>query len=86
MTNEQYLRRRGWSEFEGDRPGLWMRDGGRGRPTAILPLAEAVETQLAEDRACYNFVRARTRMYGGFLWPQDEPTDDIAANRPKEPR
>jgi hypothetical protein len=95
MTDEQYLRARGWDPpaFEDDdtwthqrHPKLdahgWVEPG----RLRHFTLAEAVETQLAEDRDCYNFVRARTRMHGGYLWPQEGPPDDIEANRPKEPR
>ena len=62
MTEEEYLRARGWAEFEGEVHGRWMRPGGRGRSTALLPFAEALEVQLAEDRARLAFVLDRSAL------------------------
>jgi hypothetical protein len=79
MTDEEYLRARGWERGELSTGKVFWRKHGQRMPS----LAEAVETQLAEDRDCYNFVRAHTRMHGGYLWPQEGPPDDIGANRPR---
>jgi hypothetical protein len=81
MSEEEYLRACGWEPGEDDageiewtherRPSDW--------PGRLLKHTtdEAVEDQLAEDRARYNFVRARSWMNGGLLVP-------IPALEPKE--
>lgn len=60
MTDEEYLRARGWVEPEYD-DGLWSHPrhmvDGRER---WFDRAEAVEQQLAEDRAALAFVLSRT--------------------------
>jgi hypothetical protein len=56
MTDEEYLKARGW---------VLMREEERGMVAAcrnrlnFVPVAEAVETQIAEDRAVADYVAAR---------------------------
>jgi hypothetical protein len=56
MTPEEYLRARGWERGELSTGKVFWRKHGQRMPS----LAEAVETQLAEDRACLVFVLERS--------------------------
>lgn len=68
MTDEEYLRASWWRPFH-DR---WERIRFSDEPHVTYSLSEAVAMQVAEDRARYNFVRARSRMHGGLLLsPED---------------
>jgi hypothetical protein len=64
MTNEEYLRAKGWCVSVRGDAGKYGPDG---KIAEWVSLAEAVEHQLAEDRACYNFMRERSGIYGGLL-------------------
>jgi hypothetical protein len=55
MTEEQYLRATGWTRGELSTGKAWWERHGR-----RLPLADAVEAQLVEDRARLAFVLERT--------------------------
>jgi hypothetical protein len=71
MTEEEYLRACGWESGEDD-AGEWTHEK---RPSdwpgwlKKHTTDEAVEAQLAEDRARYDFVRARSWVNGGLLVP-----------------
>jgi hypothetical protein len=74
MTEEEYLRARGWT-MQHHTTVMWSHDR---RPpeqyasTNWSTTAEAVAAQLEEDRRIYNFVRARSVMCGTML---REPPD-----------
>lgn len=72
MSDEEYLRARGWN-CNGSAMYRWEHpnrpDPERGG-LRCYALAEAVKAQLAEDRALYNFVRARSAVEGGMLVPK----------------
>lgn len=73
MNNEKYLRVCGWTceDRSGDDfDSLWTHPTHRGTLPGTLrdfTFAEAVEQQLADDRARYNFVRERSWDEGGLL-------------------
>ena len=73
MTEAEYLRASGWKEadaLDDDCGPMWKH---KRRPpsgfasTNYFTRAEAVEAQLVEDRARYNFLRERSVMDGGLL-------------------
>ena len=82
MSEEEYLKAAGWEEPAFEDSGwtcerfLNERGTMRGFTTA-----EAVEAQLAEDRARYNFVRERSAMGGGLLVPIPDKSDDCRTER-----
>lgn len=69
MTEEEYLRASGWSV---QYTGAWYRTHPPLPRPNHYPLAEAVEAQLAEDRARYNFMRERSGVRNGELVHPDE--------------
>ena len=70
MTDEEYLRACGWTRRSS---GNWMAPKDASSPDFYTPhtMAEAVEMQLAEDRARHNFMLARSRRNGGFMFARD---------------
>jgi hypothetical protein len=61
MTDEEYLRAKGWRDPEIEGAGWTHASAPRGEGGQFeLPMAEAVEAQLAEDRACLEYVFARS--------------------------
>lgn len=70
MNEEEYLKAAGWKQSIDQ----WSREWGDAADW--MPLAEAVEAQLAEDRARYNFMRERSEWRGGVLVPLADKSDD----------
>lgn len=65
MNPEEYLRARGWKCRSAD---AWSKEWDTPDEFAeVFGVNEALALQLAEDRACYNFVRKRSAMQGGLL-------------------
>lgn len=78
MTDEEYLRACGWNNVGG--VGVlarWVPP--RSATMRYLSLDEALERQLAADRARCNFVRDRSTMCGGLMAPAPEPEQGPAA-------
>ena len=75
MTEEEYLRARGWSVTASGLAGKLVDGKVRGQRL----IAAAVDTQVEEDRRLYNFVRARSEMRCGMLFP-NKPEDAVATD------
>lgn len=89
MNSEEYLIARGWQEPQYD-DGPWTHPHHMVDDRArLFDLAEAVEAQLAEDRAILAFVMARTIVCA--MWPNGREltidlTEATIVCAPKEPR
>jgi hypothetical protein len=87
MNEVEYLKAAGWKEadaLDDDCGPMWKhkrRPPLRFASTNYFTRAEAVEAQLAEDRARYNFVRERSAMGGGLLVPIPDKSDDCRTER-----
>lgn len=83
MNEEEYLKASGWMKRQGGWDPPPRPTGGATCDVYSAPVstAEAVEAQLAEDRARYNFMRERSVMGGGLLVPIPDKSDDCRTER-----
>lgn len=79
MADEEYLRARGWKPR---RHGYWMRPTAQESDAHIKPftIPEAVDLQVAEDRACAAFVLARSSVTLSTSEPSADPLNPFRSS------